>query len=190
MKKLGAAAWGFIDNTARAVIDFMLKIIGKGPVADEPWNAFMQFVKFGLVGAMNTGVDYLVYLITLKLFTVTGLFGDKAYLVSTVLGFIVSFFNMFYWNNKYVFKKKDGETRSAFWSLIKLFLSYSITGIIIKPLCMFLLVDVCHVSKVIAPIPIMFITIPVNFILSKLWAFKGKKTKTVAADKKGQVQNG
>lgn len=174
MKKAASAAWNFINKFFRSALNILLKPFGKS-VSEKQWSALVQFVKFGLVGAMNTFVDYAVYLITLKLFTVLNLFGEKAYLVSTILGFIVSFFNMFYWNNKYVFKPKDGETRSALWSLIKLFFSYSVTGIVIKPICMYLLVDILHFSKTLAPIPIMFITIPLNFILSKLWAFKGKK---------------
>lgn len=174
MKKKGTDIWDFADRAARTVIDFLLKPFGKR-ISDAQLETFMQFVKFGIVGAMNTCVDYFVYLITLKLFTLLGIFGDKAYLVSTVLGFIVSFFNMFYWNNKYVFKKKEGETRSALLSFIKLFLTYSITGIAIRPVCMYLLVDIAGFSKALAPIPIMLITIPLNFILSKLWAFKGKK---------------
>lgn len=174
--KILSGIWSFFERIARSAADFLLGLVGK-KITDDTWNALMQFVKFGLVGAMNTVVDYVTYLITLFIFTRLGWFGDKAYVVSTILGFIVSFFNMFYWNNKYVFKKKDGESRSLIMSFIKLFLSYSVTGIIIKPLCMILLVDIIGCPQTIAPIPIMFITIPLNFILSKLWAFKGKKTE-------------
>ena len=160
----------------RRIAELIMKPFGKS-FNDEQWAAIMQFIKFGLVGAMNTVVDYGTYLVTLMLFTHMHWFGDKAYLVSTVLGFIVSFFNMFFWNNKYVFKQGEDEQRSALASLIKLFITYSITGIIIRPVCMYTLVDILRCPDKIAPIPIMLITIPTNFILSKLWAFKGKKTK-------------
>lgn len=170
-----SSIWSFLDKTARAAADFLLGLIGKS-ISDEQWKAFMQFVKFGLVGAMNTVVDYVTYLVTLFIFTRLHLFGSRAYLVSAVLGFAVSFFNMFYWNNKYVFKKKEGENRSLLASFVKLFLSYSVTGIIIRPTFMYLLVDIAKTPKTIAPIPIMLITIPLNFILSKLWAFRGKNT--------------
>ena len=174
MKKIVSVLWGIIDKTARQIVDFLLKLIGKS-ITDGQWAAFMQFVKFGMVGAMNTVVDYVVYLIALWLFTKAGLFGENAYLVASVVGFIVSFMNMFYWNNKYVFKQKEGEERSAVLSFIKLFASYGITGLIIKPVCLKIFVGFLHVPEAIAPIPIMLITIPLNFILSKLWAFRGKK---------------
>lgn len=177
--KMLSAIWSYFDKIARKIMDFLFKLIGK-EITDSQWTAIMQFVKFGLVGAMNTVVDYVTYLITLLIFTKLGWFGNKAYMVSTILGFIVSFFNMFYWNNKYVFKKKEDEQRSPLMSLIKLFLSYSVTGIIIKPVCMFLLVDIISFPKAIAPIPIMLFTIPLNFILSKLWAFRGKKKEASA----------
>lgn len=176
MKKLIASGWRLFERIVRAVLGAILKVF-KITLTEKQWTEFMQFVKFGLVGVMNTAVDYITYLITLVIFEKTGLFGTKAYLVSTIIGFLVSFFNMFYWNNTYVFKKKEDESRSALASLLKLFLSYSLTGIVIKPGCMFVLVDLVHVPKTIAPIPIMFITIPVNFLLSKLWAFRGKKKR-------------
>lgn len=174
VKKLIASGWRVLERIVRAVLGAVLKLF-KVTLTEAQWAGLLQFVKFGLVGVMNTAVDYITYLITLLIFEKTGLFGTKAYLVSTILGFLVSFFNMFYWNNAYVFKKKEDESRSALVSLVKLFLSYSLTGIIIKPGCMFILVDLVHVPNKIAPIPIMFITIPVNFLLSKLWAFRGKK---------------
>lgn len=176
MKNLISRLWNTADRIARAAVDFLLRLVGK-EISDKQWAALMQFVKFGLVGAMNTVLDYLVYLISCTLFEHFGLFGDKAYLISTVLGFVISFLNMFYWNNKYVFKKKDGETRSALQSFVKLFLSYSVTGVVIRPTLLYVLVDILHMSNKIAPIPIMLITIPINFILSKLWAFKGKVRK-------------
>lgn len=175
MSSVLASVWSFFERIGRRATDFALGLFGKS-LTDGQWNALVQFVKFGLVGAMNTVVDYLTYLLTLLLFTKTGLFGNKAYLVSTMLGFVVSFFNMFYWNNKYVFKKKEGETRSLVASFVKLFLSYAVTGIVIRPVCLYLLVDIAGLPETIAPVPVMLITIPLNFILSKLWAFKGKKT--------------
>ena len=173
MKKI----WEVFESALRGMLGFFMKLIGKS-ISEAQWTAIMQFVKFGLVGAMNTVVDYLTYLITLLIFTRLNWFGEKAYLVSTVLGFIVSFFNMFFWNNKYVFKKGEDEQRSVLASLIKLFISYSITGMIIRPVCMYILVDLIGCPKTIAPIPIMLITIPTNFLLSKLWAFRSKKIDT------------
>ena len=170
MKKI----WTVFESTLRRLIDLVMKPSGKR-LTDPQWSAFMQFIKFGLVGAMNTVVDYGTYLATLYIFVHLHWFGEKAYLVSTMLGFIVSFFNMFFWNNKYVFKKGEDEQRSALASLIKLFITYSLTGIIIRPGCMFVLVDLIGVPQTIAPIPVLLITIPANFILSKLWAFKSKK---------------
>lgn len=174
MKQLLSFGWKQLERLIRAVLGGLLKLVGK-ELTQKQWDNLLQFVKFGLVGAMNTVVDYVTYLIALFVFTSVGLFGEKAYLPATILGFLVSFFNMFYWNNTYVFRKKEGEKRSALASLGKLFLSYSVTGIIIKPCGMFLLVDLVGVPETIAPIPIMLITIPINFLLSKLWAFRGKK---------------
>ncbi len=177
MKAFLASAADFLNKAGKGTVNFILKPFGKS-ITDSGWEALVQFIKFGLVGAMNTLVDYFTYLITLFAFTRLHLFGEKAYLAATFCGFAVSFVNMFYWNNKYVFKKKEGESRSAAASFVKLFFSYALTGVVIKPVCMYLLVDIAGFWETLAPIPVMLVTIPLNFILSKLWAFKaGKREK-------------
>lgn len=174
MKNFASAAWRIFDKVMRAVFEALLRTAGKS-VTDEQWAGIMQFIKFGLVGAMNTLVYYITYLIALVLFKHFNWLGEKDYLIAHYIGFIVSFFNMFYWNNKYVFKKKEDEALSPTASLIKLFLSYSVTEMLIKPRLMFVLIYKLTFSKSLAPIPIMLITIPLNFLLSKLWAFRGKR---------------
>ena len=60
-----------------------------------------QFVKFGLVGAVNTllslGINYLFIWIDPSL-----------YLWGNFVGWAVSVLNAFYWNNRFVFQKSAG----------------------------------------------------------------------------------
>ena len=93
-----------------------------------------------------------------------------------IIAFIISVLNSFFWNNKYVFKKGNDEKRNIFHSLIKTYISYSFTGLLLQNILLFIFVDILHTSKYIAPFYGLIITIPLNFILNKLWAFKGVKS--------------
>lgn len=120
-----------------------------------------QFIKFGLVGVSNTLISLAIYY--LFIFIDRGL-----YLAGNTVGFVVSVLNAFYWNNKYVFQKTESGNRKP---LIKTFVSYGATFLLSTAL-LYLLVDILKVSEVLAPILTLIVTIPLNFLLNKFWAFK------------------
>ena len=162
--------WRVFDRVLYKTASALAGVFGKS-VPDDKWAALMQFVKFGLVGVMNTFIDYFSYLIALGIFTRLGWFGDKAYIPSNFVGLCVSVSNAFYWNNKYVFKEKEGQHRSLIRAYLKTFSSYAITGLGLKTVLLYVLISVAGISDVVAPIIIMFIVVPINFIMNKLWAF-------------------
>lgn len=158
--------WEMIEKIAKLILFTPLKKLGIN-ISEEQWNNFIQFVKFGIVGLSNTFISYIVYLI--------GLLIGMHYLVGSVLGFVVSVLNSFYWNNKYVFKENGGEKRSLLKTLIKTFMAYALTGLVLANILLVIWVDVLHIPKVIGPGINLLITIPLNFIINKLWAFKEKE---------------
>ena len=119
-----------------------------------------QFIKFGLVGVSNTlislGTYYLLYFLGVN------------YLIANTAGFIISVLNSYYWNNKYVFKKTQNGNLKP---LIKTFMSYGVTFLLSTAL-LFAMVQYAKISEVIAPVITLIITIPINFIMNKFWAFK------------------
>ncbi len=130
-------------------------------------NAITQFVKFGLVGVSNTVLSYFTYAIVCML--------GGSFHLGNILGFIVSVTNSFYWNNKYVFKAKENEKRIWWKALIKTYISYSFSGLILTEILLILWIRVLGISQYIAPILNLFITVPLNFFLNKMWAFKSEK---------------
>ena len=133
-------------------------------------TALVQFIKFGLVGLSNTIVSYVAYAIFV--------YAGCHYLFAGVLSFVVGVMNSFIWNNKYVFQKNDGTKRTArelMESFCKTFLSYASTGLILSNLLLFVWVDVAHISQYLGPIINLIVTIPLNFVLNKYWAFRTKK---------------
>lgn len=101
-----------------------------------------------------------------------GLWEQYDYLIATVWGFVLSVLWAFFWNNKYVFKEREGEKRSFFGTLLKTYITYSFTGLFLNSFLMVLWVDIFHMSKMIAPIINMTLGVPINFLINKFWAYK------------------
>ena len=152
--------WKFIEE----IMHFFICKVFRLNVKEEKWEKWCQFVKFGLVGVSNTLISYIVYVI-LVAFSIH-------YLMASLIGFFVSVINAYYWNDKYVFKT-DSEEKQVWWKVfLKTFASYSGTGLILNNILLFLWVNVLGVHEMIGPILNLFISIPLNFILNKYWAFK------------------
>lgn len=130
-------------------------------------QTIIQFVKFGVVGLSNTAISYGAYVIL----TYIGI----QYVLANIIAFIVSVLNSFFWNNRYVFKKNYGEKRNMWWTLTKTFLAYGSTGLVLSNILLVLFVEMFGINKYLAPLLILIITIPLNFIINKYWAFKTVK---------------
>ena len=136
----------------------------------------IQFIKFGIVGISNTAINYFIYLIMLNVFEGLQLFREYDYYISAIIAFIISVLWSFYWNNRFTFKLENGEKRSFGNALIKTYISYSITGVLLHNLFLYIWISKLGISKELAPILNLLFTIPLNFIMNKLWAFKSEKT--------------
>ncbi len=135
----------------------------------------VQFFKFGIVGASNTAISYIVYALTLF---IIGLFGKVRwdYFAANTLSFLLSVLWSFYFNNRFVFSKDKPHTKKEILKiLLKTYIAYGFTGLILNNLLSILWIDVLGVSKYLAMLPNLVISIPINFILVKLWAFGDKQ---------------
>ena len=124
---------------------------------------FYQFIKFGLVGISNTLISLAIYYIMVWM--------GFHYIVANLVGFVITVINSFYWNNKYVFKKQNEKNKKK--SFVKMACSYGLTALLSNGL-LFLFIDVMNISKYIAPLICLMISVPLNFVLNKIWAFKDK----------------
>ena len=88
------------------------------------------------------------------------------YIIANIIGFVVSVLNAYYWNKKYVFKNSNTPKK-----LLKVYISYG-TTFFLSTFLLYLMVNVFCISEYISPIINLCITIPLNFVLNKLWAFK------------------
>lgn len=154
--------WNMIEKCMYFCVYRVLRL----EISDETWEKWCQFVQFGMVGLSNTVISYVVYVILISL--------SIHYVLSNLIGFLVSVINAYYWNNRYVFKKQEDENRVWWKALAKTFFAYAGTGIVLANILLVFLVKVLSVHEMLAPILILFVTTPINFLANKLWAYKEK----------------
>lgn len=77
-------------------------------------------------------------------------------------------------NGRFVFK--DGNEKQPFFKgLVKVYISYSVTGLFLMAILLYIEEDIFGVPHYIATLMNMVVTVPINFILNKFWAYKDKK---------------
>lgn len=165
--------WTLMEKIIRFVMQKILRL----HLTDEKMETLFQFVKFGLVGVSNTVLHYFIYLAC----TLAGM----QYMLANFMAFTISVVNSFYWNNKYVFKDESTIKRSLFATFVKTYISYGMTGIVLNSALLYIEIDIWRMNKLIAPLANLLITIPLNFIINKFWAFKNNEPKKDSTDNTG-----
>ena len=131
----------------------------------------LQFIKFGIVGVSNTLVSYLLNLLCLFVLDKYDVTYD--YVIANTVAFVLSVLWSFYWNERFVFTEKQEDYRSnRLVRLLKMYLSYGFTGIILNNVLSCVWISVLGISKVIAPLINSAIGVPINYVLNKKWTFE------------------
>ena len=133
-------------------------------------SLIVQFVKFGLVGISNSVISYsvnIIVLLGLKQFDLS-----LDYMFANIVAFFVSVLWSFYWNNRFVFTLEDGKKRNIGIALLKTYITYAFTGIILNNVLSYVWITIVGISKYMAPLINIIISVPINFLMNKCWAFK------------------
>ena len=153
-----------MNDFIAALENVLFKILTFLRVKEKIAKRIVQFFVFCIVGVGNTIISYGVYYIFLLL--------KWNYIAGNITGFVVSVTNAFYWNNKYIFKKKEGKRRSLLKAYIKTFTAYGVSGLVLSNILLIFWVEILGIPEAWGPILNLLITVPTNFFLNKLWAFK------------------
>ena len=128
-----------------------------------------QFMKFAVVGVINT----LIHTVIFNIASALGLH----YLLSQTLGYFISSINGFLMNYKLVFKA-DSANKGM---LMRFYATYTMSFIItlvmsyvyVDLLSLNPVVDLFNIITVkILPLLTLVVTVPFNFILNKYWVYK------------------
>jgi len=125
---------------------------------------FKKIIRFSLVGASNTLIDFLMFTIFNEAF-------GAGYMGSQVIGYCTGIVNSFILNKKWTFDDKSRRKESAI-KLIQ-FISVNLFTLGITLILMNLLVKKVNVNVYEAKIIITFIAQISNFLIYKLWIFNG-----------------
>ena len=161
-----------LNKIIETIVDKILSITGNKN--ENLRNSIVQFIKFGIVGVSNTLISYLLYVVVLLLLKKANILQGINYLVAQFVAFVLSVLWSFYWNNRMVFVLEENQTRNIWKALIKTYISYSFTGIFLNSALLVLWVQIFHISEFIAPIINLLVSVPLNFIINKFWAFRAK----------------
>ena len=173
MENTGVRLWEILDKMLYAIFVRFLHL----KLLEKRWDGFMQFVKFGVVGVTNTVISYTLNVLVLFACAKLHIFERYDYILGNTIAFLLSVLWSFYWNSRYVFGLEEGEKRSPWKALLKTYISYGFTGIILSNILSYVWIRVFGISKYLAPLINLVVSIPVNFLMNKLWAFKGEKTE-------------
>ena len=150
-----------------------------------------QFIKFVFVGISNTLISEGVYAVLV--------FFRIHYLPASFIGFSLSVLNAYYWSSKYVFKEQeDGEKRVWWKVLAKTYVAY-FWGYLVNAALLVLWIDILGIGRLTEPLGSwcmergfasldtvfwgnilaaginLLITVPMNFVINKYWAYRQKK---------------
>lgn len=168
MKSSLTKLWSGLEQILYFIIVKVLHL----SVLDKNWEGFMQFVKFGIIGLSNTVISYILNVAVLLILSPFSVSWD--FFAGNMVGFLLSVLWSFYWNNRFVFTMQEGQQRSIWKALLKTYLAYGFTGIILNNILSWLWITKFGISKFIAPVINLIVSVPLNFIINKLWAFRAE----------------
>lgn len=96
------------------------------------------------------------------------------YMYANVISYILSILWSFYWNSKFVF---EDDNESKINKLLKTYVSYCFTGIILNSVFSYFLIEYLEISKMLAPFIVLILTVPANYFLNKYWTFQSRILK-------------
>ena len=131
-----------------------------------------QFLKFGMVGAINT---ILSYLITNMCYYVIHLHEQICNLISFLITVLISYLL----NSRFVFQGKEVSQQPWYRALAKVYASYALTELVLMGLLLYVQERLLGIPHFIATFLNLCITVPLNFLLNKFWAYahNGKRTE-------------
>ena len=97
---------------------------------------------------------------------------DYDYVIANLVAFLLSVAWSFFWNSRFVFHTDSTGRYGKLKMLLKTYAAYTFTGILLNNILSLLWIEKLDVSKYVAPLINLIISVPINFLINKFWAFK------------------
>lgn len=122
-----------------------------------------QFIKFSLVGLLNTAIHYGVFYVT---YTYMGIY----HLLASTIGFCLAVTNSYIVNRFWTFKTRGSKKRREFPK----FITVNLLTLSINLGSMALLVERLAMDPRVAQLASIGLTLSINFLGNKFWTFRHK----------------
>ena len=120
----------------------------------------VRFLKFGIVGVLNTLVNWIIFFILNTL----GMY----YIFSNIIAYSISTIHSYLWNTLWVFKYKDNASTDTTFKFITL----NVVGLLLNTVILYILVDLFNLNKMLGLIITTIIIMFINYAVNKIWVFK------------------
>jgi len=124
-----------------------------------------QFIKFSIVGLINTGIHYTVFLLFYRIVSIN-------YLIASVMGYCCGLLNSYLMNRKWTFNSGAVDKKNEFFK----FIAVNVTALGINVASLRLLVESLGIKPEISQLASIGLSLIVNFIGNKYWTFRPVKT--------------
>jgi len=121
-----------------------------------------KFLKFGLVGIINTLISICFYILLVNI--------GLHYILANILSYLIGVLNSYYWNKKWVFNYHDNHL-----SVFVKFLLVNLIVLGINTLSLYVCVHLIGMNKYEAQLIATAIGMGINFILNQKWTFETDK---------------
>ena len=122
-------------------------------------DGVIRFIKFGMVGVINTLINWIIFFILNAL----GMY----YILANIIAYILGTVNSYLWNTLWVFKYKD---KASTETTIK-FIILNLIGLGLNTGILYVLVDLCNLNKFIGLVITTGIVMIINYVVNKLLVF-------------------
>lgn len=134
------------------------------------WPVLVQFVKFGIVGVLNTLLTFAVYTLLLKVFGVW-------YLAASAIGFIVGTINSFLINRRWTFREHVGDALTPVrWAVVQC------CGLGVNEGLLYVFVHQARIDKLVAQALATVVVTVSTFFANRAWTFRSPAVAVADSD--------
>jgi putative flippase GtrA len=124
-----------------------------------------EFIKFAMVGVVNTLVHLIVLFILVEYFSVY-------YILASVVAFLLAVTNSFFLNTLWTFRKKYSFMSKLSWGKFTLI---GIIAILINTILLYVLTDFFSLWYMYSQVIAILASFSVNFFGNKFWTYRNDK---------------
>ena len=132
-------------------------------VMNKEFELGKQFISFGIIGGLNAFLSLAIYWCCVGM--------GIHYFFANAIGFIITVAISYVLNNFFTFRDEGQKIEWSMRMLLKAYASYFTTGILINSILLWVWNGVVGINENLSPILNLIVTVPLNFILNKIWVY-------------------